>query len=125
MTLPKLESLAEKVESLDGPDRATVLSEWIDRPMSVGGFEFEAGQVTVADILDHAARSYAQKQEQRAENALRHEWNEGRAGYGVQCKHCGTTLWMGMSQGGKRTGNGSELCPKRESAALRARKDQP
>ena len=93
-----------------------LLSEWTDRPMLVCGFEFSAGQVTIADILDHAARAYAQKQEQRAEVAMGHEWNEGRSGYGVQCKHCGTIQWAGISASGV-VGNLTERC--RARAALK------
>lgn len=37
-------------------DRAAVLSEWTDRDMSVGNTIYKAGSVTIADILDHAAR---------------------------------------------------------------------
>lgn len=94
-------------------DRADVLSQWTDRPMLVGGFEFAAGQVTIVDVLDHAARAFTQKQEQRAAAARKHEWNKGRPGYGVQCVHCGTGQWVGLSSRGVVSGNLEEECPRR------------
>lgn len=46
----------ELLRKLVEKDRAAILSEWTDRDMSVGGTIYKAGSVTIADILDHAAR---------------------------------------------------------------------
>lgn len=55
-----LRQIAEK-------DRASVLSEWTDRDMSVGNTIYKAGSVTIADILDHAANE-ARKDQADAPN---------------------------------------------------------
>ena len=52
-TLRRIENLL--LCKLDA-SRAALMSEWTDRDMSVGNVIYKAGSVTIADILDHAAR---------------------------------------------------------------------
>jgi hypothetical protein len=81
----RMEEMREALEL----GRARMLSEWIDRPMLVGGQEYASGQITIADILDHAAFSYEQKQRVRAEL---HEWKQTGTG-AMQCERCYAIAW--------------------------------
>jgi hypothetical protein len=38
-------------------DRASMMSEWTDRDMLIGGHLYPAGTITIADVLDHAAHA--------------------------------------------------------------------
>lgn len=62
LLLKILQLLQVKIEG----SRAAVLSEWTDRDMSVGNTIYKAGSVTIADILDHAAREARLDQGEKA-----------------------------------------------------------
>jgi hypothetical protein len=51
-----LRSIDRKLDERFVASRAAVLSEWTDRDMTVGNVIYKVGSVTIADILDHAAR---------------------------------------------------------------------
>lgn len=72
------ELIVKALRAYSGDHAPQALSQWTDRDMLIGGTRYKAGSITIADVLDHAARAsnefYADDDELSEEDRHMVDW---------------------------------------------------